>query len=106
MRQLYKTLSVGRKITVIIMLTTSVAVALACVVITAYEGIRFRERSAQEFATIANVLAENGADALKHNDAAAARAILSGLRAEPNISLAGFYSEEGVPFATYRRDAD
>jgi signal transduction histidine kinase/CheY-like chemotaxis protein len=57
-----------------------------------------------DLATLADVIAGNSTAALTFHDARAAQDVLSALRAQPHITVACIYAEDGKPFATYSRD--
>ena len=101
---LLRDMSIGRKITVIILTTSVLKLALVCTAIGAYDIHIFRETMELDMATLADVIAGNSTAALTFHDARAAQDVLSALRAEPHITVACIYGEDGKPFATYRRD--
>ena len=57
-----------------------------------------------ELETLADVLARNSSATLIFRDAAAAGDVLQALRAEPSITAACIYTQDGYPLAKYRRD--
>lgn len=99
----FRNASLKRKQTLIIMLTTSVALLLACAVFTTYEVITFRTSMVRNLSTLAEIVGNNTAAALDFNDPKAAAETLSALKAEPNIVAACIYSKEGAAFARYDR---
>ena len=58
---------------------------------------------ARDLATLADVLARNSTAALSFRDAHAAQDVLQALRAEPSVTGACIYTDDGKPFATYVR---
>ncbi|MGD0651208.1 MAG: CHASE sensor domain-containing protein [Verrucomicrobiia bacterium] len=101
--RIFQTLSIQRKQTLVIMLTSTVALVLACAGFVAYEVIAFRQTMTQNLTTLAQIIGDNSSGALDFNDPKAAQEILSALRAEPNITAACIYTKDGQRFATYRR---
>ncbi|MDB6112686.1 MAG: sensor signal transduction histidine kinase [Pedosphaera sp.] len=99
----FRNASLKRKQTLIIMLTTSVALLLACAVFATYEVITFRKTMVRNLSTLAEIVGNNTAAALDFNDPKAAAETLAALKAEPNIVAACIYSEEGGVFARYDR---
>src|SRR5882757_9339543 len=93
--------SIRRKLTGIIMLTSTTAVLLTCLGFTASGLLNFRNRLVADLSTIANVIASNSTSSLTFRDHAAAHDILTALRAKPSIIAAGIYTEHGAPFARY-----
>jgi PAS domain S-box-containing protein len=98
-----QTLSIQRKQMLVIMLTSTIALLLACMGFVAYEVIVFRQTMTQHLATLARIIGDNTSGALDFNDPKAAQDILSALRAEPNITAACIYTKDSQRFATYRR---
>jgi signal transduction histidine kinase/CheY-like chemotaxis protein len=102
--RLFNRLSIGRKVTVIIMLTCSVALGLACLVVTTYDTIRFRETLAADLDSLADALGQNSAAALLFEDPQAATETLRVLTAQRKIAAAAIYSQDGRIFAAYKQD--
>ena len=96
-------LSVRQKLTAIILLTSSVAILLACTVFAIYDAITFLRTLANDLGTIAEITGSNSTAALTFGDAASAREILSSLRAQKNIVAACIYTREGAVLAKYTR---
>ena len=102
---LFRDISIGRKITVIVLTICIIQLLLVCAAIGAYDIHIFREKMALDMATLADVLAGNSTAALTFHDNRAAQDVLSALRAEPHVTAACIYEANGTPFATYRRDS-
>ena len=100
----FRDMSIGRKITVIILTTSVLKLLLVCAAIGAYDIHIFRQTMELDMATLADVIAGNSTAALTFHDTRAAQDVLSALRAEPHITAACIYGQDGIPFATYRRD--
>ena len=97
-------MSIGRKITVIILTTSFMKLLLVCLALAAYDVRSLRQTMSQDLATLADVIAGNSTAALTFHDTRAAQDVLSTLRAQPHITVACIYAEDGKPFATYSRD--
>ena len=97
-------LSIRKKLTLIMTLTSVVAVALACAVFLGYESLTFRRSMERDLFTLAEVIGANSTAALTFHDPDAARDQVGALRAEPHVVSACIYGRDGRPFATYRRD--
>jgi two-component system sensor histidine kinase/response regulator len=95
--------SIRQKLTRIVMLTSSVALLLACLVFAIYDAISFRQAQTRNLSTLAQIIGSNSTAALAFNDANAAREILGGLSAEKQIVSACIYTKDGVVFAKYLR---
>jgi len=100
-----KNISIRRKQTMIMMLTSSFALLLACAAFIAYETVTFRRELSQRVAILADAIGNNCAAAIDFNDPKTARETLAGLRADGNIVSACVYSRDGRVFAVYQRDA-
>jgi PAS domain S-box-containing protein len=97
--------SIRRRLTGIIMLTSTIAVLLTCIGFTASGLINWRNRILADLTTMAQVLSANSTAALTFADRKAATEVLNALRARPSIIAAGIYSEHGEPFARYEPNA-
>jgi diguanylate cyclase (GGDEF)-like protein/PAS domain S-box-containing protein len=69
----------------------------------AFDLLGLRRAMAQDLATLADVLARNSTAALTFRDTEAARDVLQALDAEPSVTFACIYTEDGKPFAKYVR---
>lgn len=97
--------SIKRKLTVIIMLTSTVALLLACLAFLSYELITFRSAIVQNLSTLAEVIGANCRAALVFNDRKSADETLAALAAEPHIVSAEIYeANSSTPLALYFRD--
>ena len=97
-------MSIGRKITIIILVTSFVKILLVCLALAIYDVHSLRQAMGHDLATLADVTAGNSTAALTFHDARAAQEVLSALRAQPHITIACIYAQDGKPFATYLRD--
>jgi nitrogen fixation/metabolism regulation signal transduction histidine kinase len=95
--------SIRRKQMLIIMLTTSIALVLACAAFAVYEVLAFRKAMVQNVSTLAQMIGDNSAAALDFNDSKSAEETLASLKAEPSIAAARIYSKQGEAFARYDR---
>jgi two-component system, sensor histidine kinase len=92
---------IKRKLTAITMLTSGVALLLACVAFIAYELIAFREDMTRDLASIAAIMGENSAAALAFEDAESAKLTLQSLKTHQHVRGAALYDKNGRVFATY-----
>ncbi|HEY3916010.1 MAG TPA: PAS domain S-box protein [Verrucomicrobiae bacterium] len=95
--------SIKRKQVLINMVTTTVALFLACAGLTAYEVLTFRSAMVSNLSTLGEIIGNNTASALEFSYPKAAEDTLSALKAESHIVGAGVYSTDGKVFATYKR---
>ena len=95
--------SLKRKLMVIIMLTSSVALLLACAAFVTYERAGFRQDMVEDLTVKAELFAEQSTAALSFKDPKAATEILHKLVAQKHIVTACIYGSDGRVFATYQR---
>jgi methyl-accepting chemotaxis protein len=103
--RIFRDVSLGRKLTLIIVVTSSTALLLACIAVFAYDLVSFRRSLERDLAIKADVIAVNSQAALAFKDAEFAKEVLTMLRADPHIIAGCIYSRDGKPFATYARDS-
>jgi len=96
-------LSIKRKLTLITMLTSSLALILSSVSFLIYDLVSFRHLLTQDLMTQAEIIGYNSAGALEFKDEAAATATLSALTAKEDIVTAVLYRPDGKIFAHYFR---
>jgi signal transduction histidine kinase/ActR/RegA family two-component response regulator/HAMP domain-containing protein len=94
---------IKRQVTLVILLTCSATLLLACGALAAYEVIDFRRALIRDMTVLADVLAKNTRAALAFKDDNAAQETLQALQAEPYVSAACLYTQDGTQFASYRR---
>jgi len=102
--QIFQNISIRRKQTLIIMLTSSVVLLLACAAFVAYDTVTFRQELSGQVTILADAVGNNCAAAIDFNDPRAAEETLAALRANANIVSACVYSRDGQVFAIYQRD--
>jgi PAS domain S-box-containing protein len=96
-------LSIRRKLTLIVMITTCTVILLACGAFFGFDIHMLRESKVHDLQTLANVLGSNSTAALTFNDAAAAAEVLKSLAAKEHIMAAALYRSDAGVFATYVR---
>jgi two-component system, sensor histidine kinase and response regulator len=99
----YQSLSIRRKLQMIIMLTVGAALLVACCAFLVYDTIEVRSAMRHDLQTLAQIIGSNSTAALTFSDSKAAEELLSGLRAKQHIVESCLYSSDGRPFASYRR---
>src|SRR5947199_7059250 len=98
-------LSIKRKLMLITMLTSSLALVLSSVSFLIYDLMSFRRQLSQDLMTQAEIIGFNSGAAMAFKDEAAATATLSALKAKDDIVAAALYSPEGKMFAHYFKAA-
>ncbi|HXJ15227.1 MAG TPA: ATP-binding protein [Candidatus Limnocylindrales bacterium] len=96
-------LSIKRKLTLITMLTSSLALILSSASFLIYDLVSFRHLLSQDLMTQAQIIGYNSAGAMAFKDEPAATATLSALTAKEDIITAVLYRPDGNIFAHYSR---
>ena len=93
-----------KKLTRIILCTSSVALLLACVAFGLFEVLSFRRSMPQDLAVLARITGDNGKSALEFDDPKFAQeTLLASLAAQPHLMAACLYDKNGQVFAKYVR---
>jgi signal transduction histidine kinase/CheY-like chemotaxis protein len=100
---IFQNLSIKRKLTLITMLTSSIALILSSVSFLVYDLVSFRHLLIKDLMTQAEISGYNSAGAMEFKDEAAATATLSALTAKEDIVNAVLYRPDGKIFAHYFR---
>jgi PAS domain S-box-containing protein len=96
--------SISRKLTLMNVLVSAVALLLASGGFCAYDMYSFRMALVRNVSIQAQIIGDNTVSALLFNDQHSAEKTLSALRANPNLVYAQIYTRDGQPFAGYWRD--
>ena len=96
-------LSLRRKLTLVIMINTFVALCAAGIGFAEYGVYRFKELRLEDLNALANILGTNSTAPLAFKDPNSAQDILRALAAKPHILSAVIYDRDGKPFAVYHR---
>ncbi|HEX2711651.1 MAG TPA: CHASE sensor domain-containing protein, partial [Candidatus Acidoferrales bacterium] len=99
----FRDFSIRRKLTLIIMVTSSVALLLACATFVAYDLYTFRQAKVHDLTTLAKIIGSNSTAALTFGDSNSAKEILGALSARQHIVAACIYTRDGRVFAKYLR---
>ena len=99
----FNRLPLAKKLTMITMVTSTLALVLACVGFGTYEMVTFRQSLMREATTLAEIVASNSAASLVFDDPRSAEEILKSLSAERHISAACLFTPEGRVFASFVR---
>ena len=98
-------LSLRRKLMVVIMINTVVALCAAGAGFAEYGVYRFKQAGIQDLNALANILGTNCTAPLAFKDPNSARDILQALAVKPHILTAVIYDHDDKPFAVYRQGA-
>jgi methyl-accepting chemotaxis protein len=94
--------SIGRKLMVMMMATSTAVLLLVCAVLLGYDVVTARQATADHLSTLVQIISDNSKAALSFGDHAAAGEVLATLKAEPHITAACIYDKQGKVFASYR----
>jgi hypothetical protein len=97
---------VKRKLTLLILLTTSFALIFMGSALITYEVVTFRRSLAANMSVLAQIVGSNTTAALAFEDPKNAQEILSALSAERQITAAAIYDDNGKVFARFPVTAD
>jgi signal transduction histidine kinase len=99
----FRDLPIRRKLTVIIMATSSAALFLACAAFVLHDLVNFRRQLVADLSTLARIVGSNSTGAILFNDAARAGETLGALAAEKHVMWACIYDQRGRRLAEYVR---
>jgi signal transduction histidine kinase/ActR/RegA family two-component response regulator/uncharacterized membrane protein affecting hemolysin expression len=94
---------IARQLMTLMVLTSAVVLALTWAIFITYELYNTRIATTAKLRTLAQVIATNSTASLAFEDTQDANDILSALRAERTVTVAGLYNSRGAVFATYPR---
>jgi methyl-accepting chemotaxis protein len=92
---------IRRKLMLITVLASAIALLLAGAAIIAYEIVNYHSQKRQELVVQAEILASSVAPSLVFNDPKTAQEYLNALKANQEIASAALYSADGAVFASY-----
>jgi two-component system, sensor histidine kinase and response regulator len=95
--------SIRQQLARVVVLTSFLALAIACGAFQVYERGSFRRNLSEEATTLADTLGANSAASLTFEDQKTASEILGGLHVEPHIVAAYLYNRKGQIFAEYKK---
>jgi signal transduction histidine kinase/DNA-binding response OmpR family regulator len=100
----FRSLSIQRKLTIITMLTTVVALVLASAAFFLFDILTLRQRMEADLEGLAQTMEANTTNALVFNDRQTAGQILSSLSVHEQVEAAAIFDRPGNRFAEYLRD--
>ena len=101
----FRALSIQRKLTLLVVLTSTVALLLASSGFMAFELISFRSDVAKKVSVMAEVIAANSTAALAFGDQGSGDEVLRALSADARVLMAASYDSHGRIFSRYLREA-
>jgi PAS domain S-box-containing protein len=100
----FREIPIKRKLTLVVMLTSSAALVLACVALFFYEFKTFQSRLESELETLAKIISANSTAVVNFQLKSDAEEVLSALSAEKHLVFACIYFPDGTLFAGHHRD--
>ena len=98
-------LSIRRKLNLVIMMTSSVALILACTVFLAYDRYTYRQTLRDRLESLANIIASSSVTTpLTENDVRSTQLMLQILTSQQDIVHGAILHPNGEVFASYQRD--
>ena len=101
--QLLRDMPINRKLMVIIVLTSGLALLLSGVGIVVSDTVLYRALIRRDMNALAQIVADNSTAALAFKNAQDAEETLASLRARPSVVQACIFAEDGRVFARYGR---
>ncbi|MBZ5553239.1 MAG: response regulator [Acidobacteriia bacterium] len=100
----FQAIPIKRKLTLIILVISFIALLLASGVVAVYDFIAFRRAMVSDLLALAQIVADNSTAALTFNDQQAASGTLASLKSKPHIISACLLTPDGKVFASYVRE--
>ncbi|MFT5089984.1 MAG: two-component sensor histidine kinase [Planctomycetota bacterium] len=100
----FRNVSIKRKLTVIIMFSSSIALLLSCAALATYDWISSEQALTRRIGTMADIIGFNSTAALGFDNAQDAAETLSALRVEAHVIAACIYDSRKNVFAIYQRE--
>lgn len=99
----YRNLSITHKLRLLVGVSVSSALILACCGVLVYDQITARDSLRNDLGVLAEIFSANSTAALSFNDSPAAEELLGTLRAKQHVTAAFLYTPDGNLFARYMR---
>jgi signal transduction histidine kinase/DNA-binding response OmpR family regulator len=101
-----RTASIKRKLTLLVMLTTTIALLAAAVQFVVRDVRDYQRRIVDDLAILARILGENCTSQLEFEAPKEATQALASLQAKPHVLAAALYTKDGKLFARYPADTN
>ena len=98
--------SIRYKLTALFAAMACVSAIMVAVPMGAFDFLGLKRAMARDVATLADALARNSTAALTFHDSKSAQDVLEALRADPSVTAACIYTDDGTPFAKYVRNGN
>ena len=102
---LFQRMPIRHKFTLVILLTSSAALLLACATFLYFDFTNYRRELVEQAMSLAGVIGNNCTAAVDFKDSRSAEETLAALKEEPTIAAAFVYEKDETLFASYQREA-
>ncbi|MBN2102670.1 HAMP domain-containing protein [bacterium] len=102
--RLFKDISIKRKLILINLMTTGVALMIACILFIQFERRNLRDNTLRELSVLSEIISNNSTAALAFEDRSTGEEILSALSVKKYIASACLFDKQNRIFATYSRE--
>src|SRR5512140_2025192 len=103
---LFQRMPIRHKFTLVILLTSSAALLLACATFLYFDFTNYRRELVEQAMSLAGVIGNNCTAAVDFKDSRSADETLAALKEEPTIAAAFIYDQGEVLFASYQRESE
>jgi len=100
-----RNLPIQRKVTLVVLVTATACLIVACVALFAFQLLSFRRNFIADLASLSDVVANSAISAVAFNDTEAAKAVLAGMKAKPHVRSASIV-KDGEIFALFAEGDD
>lgn len=101
--RLLRNVSITKKLILIVMISSSVALILAGIFFVVYDYVGYRDTMVRNLSTLTEVLASNSTAALSFSSKTDAAEILSALKTYRHVTSAAIFTDTGELFASFQR---
>ena len=88
-----RNLPIQRKVTLVVLVTSTACLLVACLALFAFQLLSFRRNFIADLASLSDVVANSSIQAVAFDDPVAAEAVLAGLKAKPHVRSASILKE-------------
>jgi signal transduction histidine kinase len=98
-----RNLPIKRKVTLVVLVTSTACLIVACVALFAFQLLSFRRSFVADLSALSDVVANSAIASVAFDDTEAAEAVLAGLKAKPHVRSASIV-KEGEIFALFAEE--
>ena len=105
-RRCFRCQPIARKLTVMVLGTSTMTLIVACSVFAIYDNLNSRSRLVRDVTMLADIVGTNSTAALTFADPVAAQATLGAVSVNPHVVQARLFTIDGRQLASYSRSGD